>query len=61
MRQGAIFGDVGGATLVSPHIVLDVSCDTRIHHQSHFSWQPQYLVKLEGDFYCSAHCTATFM
>ena len=21
-----------------------------------FSWQAQYLVKLEGDFTCSAHC-----
>ena len=26
--------------------VLDVSCETRIHDQSHFSWQAQDLVKL---------------
>ena len=33
----------------APRIVLDVSCEIRINHQSHFSWQVQYLVKLEDD------------
>ena len=23
---------------------------------SHFAWQAQYLVRLEGDACCSAHC-----
>ena len=27
---------------VAPRIVLDVSCLTRIYHESHFSWQVQY-------------------
>ena len=36
-------------TLVSPRIVNDVSYVMRI-------WQAQYLVKLEDDLCCSAHC-----
>ena len=43
-------------TLVTPHIVNDVSNVKRINHESDFSWQWQYLVKLEGDSCCSAHC-----
>ena len=27
----------------------------------HFSWQAQFLVTLEGDFYCSAHCKWRFI
>ena len=41
---------------VAPRIVLDVSCEM-INHQSHFSWQAQYLVKLEDASCSSAHCT----
>ena len=26
----------------------------------HFAWQAQYLVRLEGDAFCSAHCKMTF-
>ena len=37
-------------TLVSPRIVNSVSRVKRIDHESHFSWQVQYLVKLEGQF-----------
>ena len=33
-----------------------VSCVKRIQHEIHFSWQAQYLVKLEDDSCCSAHC-----
>ena len=29
---------------------------TGINHESHLTWQAQYLVTLEGDAYCSAHC-----
>ena len=29
---------------------------TRINDEIHFAWQAQYLVRLEGDFVCSAHC-----
>ena len=47
-------------TVVAPPIVLDVSCVTRINHPSHFSWQGQYLVKLECASCCSAHCTGPF-
>ena len=43
-------------TLVSPRIVNSVSCVKRIDHESHFSWQAQYLLKLEADSCCSAHC-----
>ena len=26
-------------TLVAPRVVLDVSCETKLNHPSHFSWQ----------------------
>ena len=52
---GAVFGDVGGYT-VAPRTVNDVSYVTRINHDSHFSWQAQYLVTLEDDTCCSALC-----
>ena len=35
---------------VAPRIVNDVSYVTRINHESHFSWQAQYLVILQCDF-----------
>ena len=35
--------------MLPPRIVNNVSYVTRINHESHFSWQAQYLVKLEGD------------
>ena len=41
---------------VAPRIVNDVSCETRINHEIHFAWQAQYLVKLDCDSCCSAHC-----
>ena len=37
-------------------IVNDVSYMTRIKDQTLFTWQAQYLVRLEGDICCSAHC-----
>ena len=43
-------------TLVTPRIVNSVSCVKRIDHESFFSWQAQYLLKLEADSCCSAHC-----
>ena len=46
---------------LAPRIALDVSCETRINHQVHFSWQAHFLVKLEGDSCCSAHCTGRFI
>ena len=42
--------------LVAALIVNDVSYVSRIKHETHFSWQAQYLVTLEGDACCSAHC-----
>ena len=42
--------------LVAPRIVNDVPYVTKINHESHFAWQAQYLVRLEGDACCSAHC-----
>ena len=41
---------------VAPPIVNDVLYVRRINHEIHFSWQAQYLVKLEADSCCSAHC-----
>ena len=43
-------------TLVTPRIVNSVSCVKRIGHESHFSWQAQYLVSLDNDPCYSAHC-----
>ena len=43
-------------TSVALRIVNDVSDVTRIKHASLSSWQVQYLVRLEGDTCCSAHC-----
>ena len=43
-------------TPVAPRIVNSVSYVTRINHGSHFSWQAQHLVMLEGNLCCSAHC-----
>ena len=42
--------------MLAPRIVNDASYETRINHEIHFAWQAQYLVKLESDFCCSAHC-----
>ena len=41
---------------VAPRIVNNVSCVKRFDHESHFAWQAQYLVRLEGDTCYSAHC-----
>ena len=40
---------------VALRIVNDISYVTQINHESHFAWQAQYLVRLEGDACCSAH------
>ena len=51
---GAVFGEVGGRLLLlrAPHLVNSISCVKRTNHESHFLWQAQYLVKLEGDSCC---------
>ena len=41
-------------TPVAPRIGNDVSYVRTIKH--HFSWQVQYLVRLDGDTCCSAQC-----
>ena len=33
------------------NIVNNVSYETRINHESHFQWQAQYLVMLEGNLW----------
>ena len=53
---GAVFGEVRGWLC----FVNDVSNVTRINHEIHFAWQAQYLVRLHGDFACSAHCKWRF-
>jgi len=47
-------------TLAALRIGNDVSYVTRITDDSHFAWQAQYLVKLEGDSCCSAHWKRRF-
>ena len=46
---------------VAPRIVSDVSYVMRIHHEIHFAWQARYLVRLEVDACCSAHCKWPFI
>ena len=41
---------------LAPRIVNSVSCVKRIQHGIHFSWQAQYLVRLDGDICCSTQC-----
>ena len=36
---------------LAPRIV-----NSGIQHEIHFSWQAQYLVRLDGDICCSTHC-----
>ena len=43
-------------THVAPRIVNNISFVSRINHEIHFSWQAQYLVKLDNDTCYSAHC-----
>ena len=43
-------------TPVAPRIGNDVSYVRTIKQSNHFSWQVQYLVRLDGDTCCSAHC-----
>ena len=42
-------------TLLARRIGNDVSYAMRMKDAIHFAWQAQYLVRLEGDFTCSAH------
>ena len=42
--------------LVAPRIVNSVLCMIRVNYEIHFSWQAQYLVSLDNDTCCSAHC-----
>ena len=42
-------------TLLAPRIGNDVSYVTQITDDIDFVWQAQYLVRLQGDFTCSAH------
>ena len=46
--------------LVAPRIGNDVSYVMRIIEDIHFAWQAQYLVKLDGDSCCAAHCKWRF-
>ena len=43
-------------THVAPRIVNNVLFVSRINCAIHFSWQAQYLVSLDYDACCSAHC-----
>ena len=43
-------------TPVAPRIVNDVSSVTGTSNASYFSWQAQYLVRLDNDSCCFAHC-----
>ena len=41
---------------VTPRIVNDVAYVMGINYEIHVAWQAQYLVRLEGDACCAAHC-----
>ena len=43
-------------THVAPRIVNNVSGVKSINDECYFSWQAQYLVSLDYDTCCSAHC-----
>ena len=47
-------------TLAALRIVNDLSYVRRMNHEIYFAWQAQYLVKLEGDSCCYAHCKWRF-
>ena len=47
--------------LLALRIGNDVSYVTPIIDDIHFAWQAQYLVKLECDSSCSAHCEWRFI
>ena len=53
---GAVFGEVGSLTPVAPRIVYSVSNLTGIHDECDFSWQTQFLARLDNNTCCSAHC-----
>ena len=40
---------------LAPRIGNEVSYVTQIIDDIHFAWQAHYLVRLQGDFTCSAH------
>ena len=48
-------------TSVAPRIVNDVSYVRNYYHKNDFAWQAQYLLQLEGDSCCSAHCKWRFI
>ena len=41
---------------VFPRSVNDISYISRINYEIHFAWQALYLVRCEGDTYCSVYC-----
>ena len=41
---------------MAPGVINDVSYVTGINHERRFTWQAQYLVRLEVDACCPAHC-----
>ena len=43
-------------TLLAPRIGNDVSYVMQITDDIDFVWQAHYVVRLEGDSCCSAHC-----
>ena len=52
---------VSRVSLLAPRIVNEVIYVMRITDDVTFAWQAQYLVKLEGDSCCSAHCKCRFI
>ena len=46
-------GRIGPALEMTFHLFLEIFFEIL---QCHFSWQAQYLVRLDGDTCCSAHC-----
>ena len=57
MTGAKVFGEVcDRMTPVAPRIGNDVSYVMRTKYVSLSAWQAQYLVRLDRDTCCSAHC-----
>ena len=54
-----MFGSCSGRVRIGPALELTLqlfSANFSLILECNFAWQAQYLVRLEGDAWCSAHC-----
>ena len=53
---GAAFGHLGASLFVAGTVFGEIWVDSRSAKCCHFQYRHKYLVRLEGDACCSAHC-----